>query len=55
MFKKFLKDERGAEMTEYILIIALIAIFCIFAVKMFGGKVSDAFKRAASTIESETQ
>ncbi len=55
MFKRFLNDERGAEMTEYILIIALIAIFCIFAVKMFGGKVSDAFKRAATTIETETK
>ena len=53
--KKFLYDERGAEMAEYILIISLIAIYCIYAVKMFGGKVSDAFQRAAQIIEKETK
>jgi len=53
--KKLLYDERGAEMAEYILIISLIAIYCIYAVKMFGGKVSDAFKRAAKIVEKETK
>ena len=41
--KRILHDERGAEMTEYILIIALIAIFCIVAIKIFGGRLQSAW------------
>jgi len=41
--KRLLHDEQGAEMTEYILIIALIAIFCIVAVKIFGGRLQSAW------------
>ena len=55
MFKRFLKDERGAEMTEYILIIALIAIAVIGAVKIFGDKIKEAFGRMGTKLEGTTQ
>jgi len=51
MFKKFLNDERGAEMTEYILIIALVAIAVIGAVAAFRDKIVAAFKQAGDQIE----
>lgn len=50
MFKKFLKDERGAEMTEYILIIALIAIAVIGAVRIFGDQIKAAFGRMSDKL-----
>ena len=41
-------------MTEYILIVALIAIVVIAGVKLFGKKVDKGFKDAATTIEQNT-
>jgi Flp pilus assembly pilin Flp len=46
--------ERGQTMTEYILVIALIAIFVIGAIKLFGKKTSEGFQNAADTIGQET-
>jgi len=42
-------------MVEYILIIALIAIIAIFAVKMFGGKITDMFNKSSEKISDETK
>lgn len=39
--------EAGAAMTEYVIIVALIAIFAIAAVELFGGKVSGLFQTGA--------
>jgi Flp pilus assembly pilin Flp len=41
-------------MTEYILIIALIAVAVIAAVKMFGGSLTSGFTTAAGTISTNT-
>ncbi len=41
----------GQTMTEYILLIALIAIFIIGAVKLFGKKTSEGFKEAAGQVD----
>jgi pilus assembly protein Flp/PilA len=40
---KFLKDDRGATMVEYALMIALIALVCIVAVTALGTSVSSKF------------
>ena len=53
MFQKlinFFKDEEGATMVEYALMLALIAIVCIGAVTAIGTKASSTFTNAASKL-----
>lgn len=45
--------EAGQGLVEYILIIALVALLVIGALKLFGKKTKEAFKKSAETIESE--
>jgi pilus assembly protein Flp/PilA len=44
------KDEKGAAMVEYAIIVALIAVVCIAAVTILGTKASTAFSTAAEKI-----
>jgi pilus assembly protein Flp/PilA len=44
----FLKDEEGATMVEYALMVALIAIVCILAVTAVGTNARDTFDRVAT-------
>jgi Flp pilus assembly pilin Flp len=48
----FAKDERGASMVEYILLVALIALAVIAAVVFLRGQVSSKFNDAGSQISS---
>ncbi len=52
---KFLSRKNGQGMTEYILIIALIALAVIASVKFFGRSVNKGFHDAASKIEEEVK
>ena len=55
MFQKlvnFFKDEEGATMVEYALMLALIAIVCIVAVTAIGEKASETFQSAADQLPS---
>ncbi len=45
-----LKGKKAQGMTEYILIIALIAVLVIGAVKLFGGKVKKGFADSAAKV-----
>ena len=49
---KFTKNERGASMVEYILLVALIALAVIAAVVFLRGQVSDKFNDAGSKVSS---
>lgn len=49
--ERFLKDERGQSMTEYILITVLVAIALIGAWKLFGHKLFDLIKGSANEIQ----
>jgi Flp pilus assembly pilin Flp len=49
---KFTKDERGASMVEYILLVALIALAVIAAVVFLRDQVSSKFNDAGSKISS---
>ena len=49
---KFTKDERGANLVEYILLVALIALAVIAAVVFLRGQVSDKFNETGSTLSS---
>ena len=55
MFKKlinFFKDEEGATMVEYALMLALIAIVCIGAVTVIGTSASGKFQESATALGS---
>jgi len=54
MVKRFLNDESGQGMTEYILIVALIAVAAIVAVKMFGAQITGLFTQSSNKISSQT-
>lgn len=48
--RRFHKDEEGQGMTEYIIILVLIAIFVIIVVKVFGEKIKSLFKESTNAI-----
>ena len=55
MIKKvmnFIKDEEGATMVEYALMLALIAIVCITAVTNIGGSANTTFTAADTALNS---
>ena len=55
MFQKlvnFFKDEEGATMVEYALMLALIAIVCIVMVKAIGTTANSTFSCAATELGS---
>jgi len=43
-------DESGQGMTEYILLIFLIALACIWGIRMYGGKIKKGYSRGAETL-----
>ncbi|MFN8027951.1 MAG: Flp family type IVb pilin [Acidimicrobiia bacterium] len=49
---KFAKDERGASMVEYILLVALIALAVIAAVTFLRNQEDAKFNQAGSAISS---
>jgi len=49
---KFAKDERGASMVEYILLVALIALAVIGAVSFLGGEIKGTYNREGSSLSS---
>jgi pilus assembly protein Flp/PilA len=50
MIKKFLKDESGQGMVEYILIIALVAAVLVGLFKLFGNQLYKLFDDATKKI-----
>ena len=50
MIRNFFKDEEGATMVEYALMLALIAIVCIIAVTAIGVNASGIFQQSADAL-----
>ena len=46
-------NERGQGMTEYIILVALIAVAAIAAVKFFGSKTKDGFQEAGNAVKTD--
>jgi Flp pilus assembly pilin Flp len=44
------RDRRGANMVEYIILVGIVALFAIGAFKMFGGKVVERVKTQSATV-----
>jgi Flp pilus assembly pilin Flp len=51
--RRFLRDERGAGLVEYILLAGLIAIACILAFRGFGDRVSKTVGKQGEKVEAE--
>ena len=49
---RFARDDRGASLVEYLLLVNLIAIAVIAALVLFGRGLSNSFGTAGSTLSS---
>jgi pilus assembly protein Flp/PilA len=47
---KFGRDERGASLVEYALLVALIAVVCIVAIAFLGRSASSKFSNVGSNL-----
>lgn len=52
MFKRLFKEDKGQAMTEYGLIIALIAIVVIVAVAAIGTNLNEVFEEIVTQLET---
>ena len=50
--RRFLRDERGIAVTEYGLLVALVAVALIVVVRVFGSDISSWFKAKTQQITS---
>jgi pilus assembly protein Flp/PilA len=50
--KRFVREEEGATMVEYGLMVALIAVVCIAAVTLLGGNLSTKFNAVATDVSA---
>jgi pilus assembly protein Flp/PilA len=55
LLKKLHRDQRGQGMTEYIIIVALIAIAAIGVVTIFGDNIRDLFAGATNALAGDTK
>lgn len=54
MLKQFRTREEGQSMTEYVLIIALVALVAFAAVKFLGRSTKEGFNQAGEKVEEAT-
>ena len=52
MLKKFIKNESGQGMTEYVIILVSIAVVCIAIAVQFGGQIKSLFETADNEIDT---
>ena len=52
MFKRLLKDESGVAMTEYIIILALVAVASIAIISVFGKRIKAMFTNATTELNN---
>ncbi|MGB9587201.1 MAG: Flp family type IVb pilin [Armatimonadota bacterium] len=50
--RQLFKDEEGATMVEYALMLALIAVVCILAVTLIGTSARDKFNQVGNEIQN---
>ena len=48
------RNERGATMVEYAIIVALLSITAVLIIALLGGQVQAVFQNAAAVIEANT-
>jgi pilus assembly protein Flp/PilA len=47
---RFGRNERGASLVEYALLVALIAVVCILAITFVGNRANDKFSKVGSSL-----
>jgi pilus assembly protein Flp/PilA len=47
---KLIRDKKGANLVEYIILVGVIALIAIAGFKMFGGKVQDKIQEQAGSV-----
>ena len=52
MLKALVRDQRGAGMTEYIILVGVIAMLAIVAFRFFGSSVSTKINQQAGTVQN---
>ena len=52
LINRFRRDEEGAALVEYGMLVGLIAVICVAAVTLLGTEVSSAFSTIASALSS---
>ena len=52
LINRFRRDEEGAALVEYGMLVGLIAVICIGAVTLLGQEVSSAFSSIASALSA---
>ena len=50
--RKFVKDEDGAALLEYGMLVLLIAVLCIVAIKTVGSKINNGFNSVNASLPS---
>ena len=49
---RFGRDERGASLVEYALLVALIAVVCVVALRFLGGTTNDTVSEIGNEIDN---
>ena len=49
---RFNRDEKGASLVEYVLLVALIAVVCIVALQLLGSSASTKLQSVGNSISS---
>ena len=52
MLKKFMKNNSGQGMTEYVIILVSVAVVCIAIAVQFGGEIKALFETADNEIDT---
>ena len=52
LLSSWLRDEEGASLVEYVLLVALIAVVCIAAVTLLGKAAKEQFGNATTALNS---
>lgn len=50
MLSRLWKEEEGQDLTEYALLVVLIALVCIASISTLGSAISDVFSNAATNL-----
>lgn len=55
MLKELIYSEDAQSMTEYILIVALVAVVCVVAIKLFGKQILEMIQKSTDKIQKEAK